>query len=230
MKLPKVFLNYFNDMQRFLLLQIVSFTLCFASCQNISKSAFLKNDYVIPDSVFYKFDTIKHFSLIELGGDVLDRQYPYFTDEFEVLYRWKVYRCKDSDHLKLFQNQCLQSAVYVVNPTDSLFFTFDNEHSLKLEYDTVVLESLFENIPDCGHLIPNFNNIFDYLSYGKNLSRFSPDSLVIYVLKFGDSFILPQDYQYSWNLLPGRIQHGYTSGVAFCKSAPDYVYSWSIAW
>lgn len=217
-------------MRHLIMLQIVSFILGFGSCQNIYKSAFLKNDYVIPDSVFYSFDTINHFSLIELGGDILDSQYPYFTDEFELLYRWEVYRCNDSGLLKQFQNQCLQSAVYVVNPSDNLFFTFDNEQSLKMRYDTVVLEGLFENTLDCGHLVPNFKNIFDFILDGNEHSRVSPDSLVLYVLKFGDNFILPQDYKYSWDLLPDRIRHGYNSGVAFYKNTPDCIYSWAIAW
>lgn len=216
-------------MQKYTLtLHVICLIICSVSCQDLHKSSFLINDYVIPDSVFYDFDTIKHFSLIEMGGDIIDRQYPYFTDEFELLYRWKVYQCKDSSRLKRFQDKCIQSVEYVVTQADSLFFTFDNERSLKSEYDTVTLESLFENIPDCGHLIPDFKNIIDYLS--NSTKPFSLDSMVFYVLKFGDCFILPKDHEYSWNLLPNKIRHGYNSGIAFDKKRPDVIYSWSIAW
>ncbi|MCQ2275514.1 MAG: hypothetical protein MJZ87_01000 [Bacteroidales bacterium] len=216
-------------MQKYtLMLHMICLIICSVSCQNLHKSSYLIKDYVIPDSVFYDFDTITHFSLIEMGGDIIDRQYPYFTDEFELLYRWKVYQCKDSSQLKRFQNQCIQSAVYVVTLPDSLFFTFDNERSLKSEYDTVILESLFENIPNCGHLIPDFNYIIDLLSNGTK--QFSLDSMVFYVIKFGDCFILPKDYEYNWSLLPNKIRHGYNSGIAFDKKTPDVIYSWSIAW
>lgn len=213
-----------------LMLQIMNFVFCLASCQNIHKSAFFQNDYVIPDSVFHEFDTIKHFTLIGMGGNVVDRQYPYFTDEFELLYRWKVYQCKDSDQMQRFQNQCLRSATYVVNQNDSLFVSFSNERSLRSEYDTIMLERLFENVPDCGHLIPNFKHICDFLSNGPKHSRFSQDSIVFCVMKFGDGFILPQDYEYNWDLLPDRIKHGYNSGVAFDKNTTNRVYCWTIAW
>ena len=226
-----LFLKCFNDMRKYiLLLQIANLIFSFASCQNIHKSTFLKNDYVIKDSVFYEFDTIKHFTLIEMGGDVVDRQYPYFTDEFEVLCRWKVYQCNDLGQMQRFQDQCLQSAAYFVSPNDSLFFTFDNERYLKFKYDTIMLDSIFENIIDCGHLIPNFKNVFDFRSNGTKHYRFPSDSIVFYVMKFGNSFILPQDYEYNWNLLPDRIRHGYNSGIAFDKNTSDCFYSWAIAW
>ena len=225
-----VFLKCFKNMQKHILsLQIIYLILCSASCQNLHKSSFFKNDYVIPDSVFYDFDTIKNFSLIEMGGDIIDRQYPYFTDEFELLCRWKVYQCKDSSQMQRFLNQCLQSAAYVVDPNDSLFFRFDNERFLKFEYDTVMLDSLFKNTLDCGHLIPNFNNIYDFRSNTTKHYRYSPDSIVFYVMKYGNGFILPQDYEYSWDLLPERIRHGYNSGVAFDKNTQDCFYSWTIA-
>lgn len=231
MKSSKLFLKCFNNMRKHVLMvQIVNLAFCFASCQNVWKSTFFKTNYVIPDSVLYEFDTIKHFTLIEMGGDVVDHQYPYFTDEFELLYRWKVYQCNDSGQMQRFRKQCLRSAVYVVNPNDSLFLTFENERSLKFEYDIVMLDSLFENILDCGHLLPNFKNIFDFLSNGTKLYRFSPDSIVFCVMKYGDRFILPKDYEYNWNLLPDRIKHGYNSGVAFDKHTQDCFYSWTIAW
>lgn len=51
-----------------LMLQIMNFVFCLASCQNIHQSITPQNDYVIPDSVFYEYDTIKHFTLIGMGG------------------------------------------------------------------------------------------------------------------------------------------------------------------
>ena len=132
--------------------------------------------------------------------------------------------------MQRFQNQCLQSATYVVNPHDSLFVTFGDEQSLRSEYDTVMLERLFENAPDCGHFIPNFKHICDFLSNDTKHSQFSPNSFVFYVMKFGDDFVLPQDYEYNWDLLPDRIKHGYSSGIAFDKSTSNRIYCWTIAW
>ena len=231
LRLSKLFQKCFNDMRKYILiLQIVNLIFSLASCQDFHKYVSLKNNYVLPDSVFYEFDSIKHFRLIRMGGDIVDCQYPYFTDEFELLCRWKVYQCKDYSQMQQFKHKHLRSAVYVVKPDDTAFFSFDSERALKSEYNTVILDSIFENILDCGHLVPNLKNILDFLSHDAVNSQISPDSIFFYVMKFGDRFILPYDYEYNWELLPSKIQHGYNSGVAFCTNKPDYVYSWAIAW
>lgn len=51
----------------------------------------------------------------------------------------------------------------------------------------------------------------------------------IYVIKYGNENLLKNDYAYNWSILPERLKHGYTSGVAFNQIDPYIIY-WVVVW
>jgi hypothetical protein len=56
-----------------------------------------------------------------------------------------------------------------------------------------------------------------------------PESYNILILKTNYKNVLDAKYTYTWDLLPERLKHGYTSGVAFNQIDPYIIY-WVVVW
>ncbi len=188
-------------------------------------------EYVIPDSVCYIFDTIEQFSLLEIAGNVKDNKYPYYTDEFEVLYFQNVYQCENKEVLKLFLNTCQKMAKRTFNDDDTSCLMINRENALLSKYDSSFLKKNYLKVKDCSYLIPDFQYVFANHLFKSNANDMAvPVNTDVYVLKSDNSFILPPEYLFDWELLPEAIRHGYSSGIAFNHSTPTIIYSWAIAW
>lgn len=202
-----------------------------ASCHPQHMQALLQKAHVVPDSICYNFDTIKRFSLLEVGGHVVDNAYPYHTDDFEIFYFSQVYQCRDDAIIQQFLSTCEQSAINIINYSDSDFFIMNREAVLLAQYDTSFLEDRYSRILDCSCLVPDFQSLFEDYPFTNSAKEAPlPENVRVYVLKAGNNFILSSQYSYDWMILPDIIRHGYSSGIAFNESTPNNIYSWAIAW
>ena len=191
----------------------------------------IKNDkYIIPDSLYAFFP--KKDSDCKLGiyiTNAVENNLPYFFEEFSINYIIKVYSYNNNKLVTALKKDFLRTSINKFTAKDSTYFIIGSERNLLKEYDSLQIKNIYHNYQK-NSLILNFGDFF------KNKSKFYsqytlcklPESYDILILKMNYKNVLDAKYTYNWDLLPERLKHGYTSGVAFNQTDPYIIY-WVVA-
>lgn len=141
----------------------------------------------------------------------------------------KVYRIKHSNKELTALKKCYADlAAYKMTAANAIPMLWEFDEVLDAdETSKLTLDSIYANA-DEKFLVPNFKEEFDWQDkwFGGTLCGLSED-FELYVLKTGPECVLPNKWCVYRSWFPGRLQHGYRSGVAINDS---YIIYWCIAW
>ena len=215
----------------FLMLFVVSMS--FISCQDFNRSK-MRDFYLIPDSLYSFFpqnDTL--FDDLRLESIIGTPKYSSGLDSlcmFAIIYLAEYYSCNDSSRkqnlLEYYRNMAIRT--FKADENDN-YFVIGDEYELIEKYDTSFLRKSYEKISDCSFLLPYFSEFGTEIQLLYDTANICslPNTYEIFVIKAG--IYTAEDKKNEWRLLPAKIKHGYSSGVAIDRKSPIIIY-WSLMW
>ncbi|MEI6348712.1 MAG: hypothetical protein WCP69_12265 [Bacteroidota bacterium] len=213
--------------------------ICFWSCSGqksvntSSQSSSKQGKYYIPDTIYNFFPNTTNSAtsnkLVFESTNSEEVELPYFCDEFAVSYIAKIYEFSDKDFFDSLKNAYLAKSIFKSNTENNNYKIIGSEREMLNLYDTVILKNYFQNYQN--PLILNFHDIL------KLEPSFSDSTTIcgiekgykILVLNSGSNFVLPDKYRCEWYILPSRLSHGFSSGVAINEIKLSIIY-WVVAW
>ncbi len=213
----------------FLILIIANTSL--TSCQDLNRSM-TRKQYYVPDSLFSFFpksDTL--FSGLHLKTTIgTPKSFdPESMCMFGVYFLSEYYSCNDSlrklNLIKYYSNTAIRS--FKADDKDN-YFIIGDEYELLKKYDTSFLKKTYEEIHDCSFLLPHFSEFETQMQILYDTTNICslPNTYEIYVIKAGN---YNNEGKNEWRLLPAKIKHGYSSGVAIDIKSSIIIY-WSLVW
>jgi len=204
-------------------------------CSSLKKgkqdgSANLDLQYVIPDSLFSYFPNEKddiRLKFYSQNAELLDA--PLYLENFSVAFIARGFSF-DKGTFKELKQEYEKNSQWQINVIDSNYLSIGSEEFLLGKYDSAFIERIYADysgqflLPCFGELLKNSPNLVD-MSTNCQL----PNDYILYVIKSGATNVLGKEYSFDWSLLPDRLKHGYTSGVAINDINPLIIY-WVIAW
>ncbi len=191
-----------------------------------------EESYIIPDTLYSFFsehlnNKSKPITYVTNAGDT---DLPYFAEEFAVTFIVKVYMCRNTSCFASIKRDFTDNKTHEFKSEEGGYFVIGSERDILNGYDTLSLKEQYmnhQNIP----LVLNFHEIFKEKQdfYDKTTVCGLPKDYEILVIKSGNEYVLPEKYKYNWSVLPDKLKHGYSSGVAFNKTEPYIIY-WVVAW
>jgi len=224
-------------MKKFVSVFVFIAIICLNSCtlNQQKKSPYEQHayeDYIFPDTIFsfykdYFNEELKPFITVTNASDT---ELPYFAEEFVITYLVKGFLCEDADWLMHIKERLLENGSFRIKSAENNYFIIGSERELLHSYDTTNLKEKYAyhiNAP----LVLNFHEVINKRDnlYDKITLCGLPGDYEIFVIKSGNKYVLPEKYRYEWEILPEKIRHGYSSGMAFSKDKL-YVYFWVVAW
>ena len=192
-------------------------------------------EYNIPDSIYSFFPQKGHNTNIiadwlSTNARINTSGVPLIPDKFIVSLIVKRYKCNNKDLFVSIVNSHKKQALYSTFSESDDYAIIDDERDLRKQIGDSLLKENYSNLLE-KKLIMGFSEVFDrdpsFYSYKNKCGL--PDGYEILVLKSGNKFVLPERYNFDWDILPETLKHGYLSGVAFKESEPYIIY-WVVAW
>ncbi len=141
----------------------------------------------------------------------------------------KVYKIKHSKkNLIALKNHYANIALFTMKAANATPMLWDFDDVLAIdERSKLYLDSIYHKA-DGKTLVPDFNEDFDWRDKWTGTSSCGlSEDFELYVLKMGETFVLPRKWNVYRSWLPGKFQHGYRSGVAINAR---YIIYWCMAW
>lgn len=220
-----------------IVLFVLTVIICLNSCtlNQQKKSTHVQQtyeDYIFPDTIFsfykdYSNEELKPFITVTNAGDT---ELPYFAEEFVITYLVKGFFCQNTGWLMQTKERIIKDGSFGIKSGENNYFIIGSERELLHSYDTTNLKEKYAyhiNAP----LVLNFHEVINIKDtfYDKATLCGLPGDYEIFIIKSGNKYVLPEKYRYEWEILPEKIRHGYSGGMAFSKDKL-YVYYWLVAW
>lgn len=211
---------------------LLSILFCFQFCSWQNKDFIKESDLEIPDSL-YSFYPKKESSGFTGSGYIetnARRKYGYdkisfFTDAYYIKAQLPSSRYSYNKLIK----ESRENAIDSLELTDDKYFIVRNQEDLFAIYDTLFLREKYQH---SEYILPYFGG-YTEARHRNGYQPLSicglPDDFKIIILKSGRNFVLPVYKKYDWDILPQKVKHGYTSGVAY-RTPNDMIVYWCIAW
>lgn len=210
---------------------ILAILCCFFNCSCQKKAGILYEKYILPDSLVDIFNNHNDgFELVEFITNAQSTTIPYKPDEFETTFIVKVFFCGDSVMLMKYLSEYNKHSIIKVSSSNNNYFIIASERELCNKFDTVLLRKRFLNFKN-ENLLISFHQLFsDKTKFlcSKTICGL-PEDYQIIVLKSANTYVLPLEYKYEWEILPNEIKHGYRVGIAYSK-LKKYIIQWIVAW
>ena len=80
--------------------------------------------------------------------------------------------------------------------------------------------------------------ILDFVDYYEDIEYYESDTLTVlgfnqdfelYILEFGNQYVIDLSKYIEWDLLPQELKHGYSCGVVMNRKDYNVTY-WAVAW
>ena len=215
---------------------IVCIIACCSACQSKTQkegleAEFSKKKFMIPDSLFSFFDeyeiqgaqTLGYSYNAEVTGTL------YAPQRFLTIYILRAYSFTDTLYFSEIKSLLIKNKIQPLpSEKEQQYFIISSEQDMLNMYDSLDLKHMTNlNVP----LLPNFHSMLegnDDLLDKTTLSGLPHDS-EIYILESGNKYVLCKKHKYDWLLLPEKIRHGYTGGIAVSKSKLAVIY-WIVVW
>ena len=206
------------------------------SIKEIMETQLIRDNYVIPDSLFSFFPNDSELyddlnvMMIRTTNIGKSENHSYIAMNFSISSLLEIFQSDNNELLEPLTSKYKRQALFSTRSEKSNYFILDSERELLKMYDTLILKN--EYLEHCK------DPLIFRLSKRDELPSFLFDSTTvcglpsgyeILVLKSGNEIVLPESHIYKWPLLPECIKHGYRSGVAFKENEPYIIY-WVIAW
>lgn len=219
----------------YVLIAMICLNSCMSNQQKDRNSAGIQlheENYIIPDtlcSIFQNYSNKKSKPLISITN-AGDTDLPYFAEEFVITYIVKGYEYQDTAWFTQSEKSLLEKGTLGIEPGKDGYFIIGSERDMLSSFDTIRLKEQYQNHLNTP-LVLNFHEIFKEKQnlYDKTTTSGLPDDYKILIVKSGNEYVLPEKYRYDWQLLPEKIRHGYTSGIAYSKKEKSIIY-WVVAW
>jgi hypothetical protein len=155
---------------------------------------------------------------------------PYVPIEFEIIYLVRGYKCSDKEDKETLEKEITNKAIDTFYSTDTTYFAICAEEDMRDGHDSIELKKeLSKHAND--KCILGFTGVFHNhptLIYDKTNCKL-PVDYKLYLLKYGDTFLLPKEYKTEWTVLPKTKRHGYSCGVAISDKNDSFIF-WTVAW
>lgn len=218
----------------YILIAIMSLNSCMSGQQKDDKKNQITENYTIPDSLYSFFPDnsydCKKFKQTIVVTNAGKTELPYFAENFAVQFIAKVYLCNDKSYFTSIKDDFSNQSVNRFKSEDSSYFIISSQRHLINKYDTLNLKNEYLDY-QVNSLVMSFYSIFsdEPMFYSSFTTCGLPEGYEILVLKSGNEYVLPEKYKYNWSVLPDKLKHGYSSGVAFKETEPYIIY-WVVAW
>jgi len=189
-------------------------------------------NYIIPDSLYSFFakyfnEKLKPLLFVTNAGDM---DLPYFAEEFVITYIVKGFSCQDTAWFTQTREKLIENVPFRKQSKEDNYFIIGSERDMLNSFNTIILREKYQqhlNAP----LVLNFHEIFKDKQnlYDKTTMSGLPGDYEIFVIKSGNEYVLPEKYKYDWELLPQKIRHGYSSGMAYSEKEFSVLF-WVVAW
>ena len=211
--------------------------LVLCACNGQRKNPFNRLDefgikYTIPDTIysFFPQNSAGVTDWLSTNAQVDTSDVPLIPDKFIVQLIVKRYKFNNKDLFASIVNSHKEQSLYSTFSESDDYALIYAERDLRKQIGDSLLKENFSNLLE-KKLIMGFSEVFDrdpdFYSYRNKCGL--PDGYDILVLKSGNEFILPERYNFDWDILPEKLKHGYLSGVAFKENEPYIIY-WVVAW
>jgi hypothetical protein len=214
---------------------ILLFPLLYSCCNDKQNEFIDEIQIVIPDSLYSFFPKKDSFdlklNLMSTNAQKDGRQGE--SDTFLDVHFIKNYICKHVTQFEFLVYDLLEEAIDSLSPTDDNYFIIKYESDILKMYDYKTLKEKYQESVN-KYILPSFHeDIRNFFGINYNLTTVCglPDDYEILIMKSGRNYVLPDNsaWKFDWKLLPTRLKHGYTSGVAY-RSYKDPIIYWCIAW
>lgn len=154
----------------------------------------------------------------------------FVTEEFIPLFYLEEQIINQPSFCSSIIDSAKRNALKKMKVSDNSYFIIDKERKMLNKYNKDTLSHLFSEYANSLFVI-NFNCIYpsERNWVDSTTTCGLSEDFTLYFFKYGTSTILEKENPYDWELLPERIKHGYSCGVAISEEKLIALY-WVLAW
>lgn len=186
----------------------------------------------IPDSIYSFFPRTKDKAeLLFASTNAENIDITYSPAEFDVAYLIKVYKYNKANQFKSEVKTLSQNSISTFGCQSNQYFIIESERELSKHYNNKTLRGKYIYHQDSSNIIFSFKSVFNRMQELQDTTTICglKKDFKIHVMKQGKKYILPDKHKYNWPILPEKIKHGYSSGVAYNEKELIVIF-WAVAW